>query len=459
MTASVSSVPRALLGRLRTGQIGPAELALAAVIFLAAVLILHSLCLAAYPREDLDPWNLSDFYPLSVFKFRTPLPYQVGLALLGFAAFVWLWPRLSRPRPALAVVFLAALSLSLLSNLLHGFRYGIDYPTATSGTGIEYYDDAVLIQGALWFLERFNAIQFQLLEHARTHPPGPVLLYYALVHTVRHPALISIAIAALSLALALPYLRRLLRSIFGEEPPGALLLYAALPGVLIYGIAVVDAFIASLFLATLVEFLDEQRPGARARAALFLAASLFFTFGALFLLPVLAGFELVRRRRLARSAVVIGGAALILAALVPLTGFDWLGAFSKASAIENEKGFLLFANPRGYLWYRLGAVAEILIFFTPFLLLLAVRGFRELRQASPDGFALAWIGPVTLALMLLSGAMKIGEAARICLFILPYLLLPALAAYRDLDGKSQRNTACGVFAWGLVMQLMGFYQW
>jgi hypothetical protein len=72
---------------------------------------------------------------------------------------------------------------------------------------------------------------------------------------------------------------------------------------------------------------------------------------------------------------------------------------------------------------------------------------------------LAWLGPLSLGLVLLSGAMKIGEAARICLFILPYLLLPVVAAWRELRAGDQFRVAQAVFAWGVAMQLFGFYQW
>jgi hypothetical protein len=49
-------------------------------------------------------------------------------------------------------------------------------------------------------------------------------------------------------------------------------------------------------------------------------------------------------------------------------GFDYARSFAVASALENEGGFLLFSNPRGYLWYRLGGALEIALYLTPFLL-------------------------------------------------------------------------------------------
>ncbi|MET0413409.1 MAG: hypothetical protein ABW217_19025 [Polyangiaceae bacterium] len=433
----------------------------AAAAMIVAVGLLHVACLHFYPKPQLDPWGISDFYPMSMFKLRLP-DVRDQAPLLFLVLIAYRARRLftgATPLRLFWQIFLAT-GLLVMSNRLQGMRYGLDYPTASTGTGgFEYYHDAILIKGPLWFLARFNAIQFELLEHARTHPPGPVLLYYFLHHGLGSPTLISIAVGVLSLSLGLPYLRRGLVLLLGSEPPGALFVYALMPAVVIYGIAVVDALIASLFLATLVEFLDEQRRASPWLAACWLALSLCFTFAGLFLLPVLGGFELLRRRRLGRSLMVFGGATLLLYALWFATGFDWVESFRRASAIENDKGFLLFANPRGYLWYRLGAVAEILIFFTPFMAVLAYQGLGKLRREHMDAFTLAWLGPAVLAVMLLAGMLKIGEAARVCIFIVPYLLLPAFVTWRDLDDAGRLRAMSLVFGWGTLMQLFGFYFW
>jgi hypothetical protein len=435
-------------------------LALALVLGVALIAALHFTCLRFYPKPELDRFNLSDFYPFSVFRLRLPKPYQLGIGLVYLLSFGWAWSRLSHARPKLWLVLGAGLGLAVLSNLLHGLRFGLDFPTATDGAGgIEYFHDAVEIPGPIWLLRHFNAVQFELLEHSRTHPPGPVMLYWLLYQVLRAPALISIAISALTLGLSLPPLRRLLALSFGEEPPGALLLFAILPGILIYGLAVIDGPIAGMFLACLTSFVDERRRSSWLWSALWLFCSLFFTFSALFLLPVLVGFECLRRRRVTRSLSVIAVAVALLGLLRLTFGFDWLGAFLKATAMENAPGFLLFAEPRRYVWYRLGAVAEILAFFTPFLGLLLIRGWGALKRCSEDAWALAGLGPLSLLCLLLTGSYKIGEAARICLFILPCLLLPVLAAFRALDAASRARVAYAVAGYGLVMQLFGFYQW
>jgi hypothetical protein len=433
---------------------------IAFVAMLAAVTALHLAALVHCTPRELDPYRLSDFYPLSVFVWRRPLVYQVGVTIAYAAGFVWAWPRLSRGRVQLVWLVLAGLAFAILSNLQHGVRYGLDFPTATSGdSGIEYYHDAIVIPGPLWLLDHYNAIQFELLEHARTHPPGPVLLYWLLWKLLHFPIAISIAVTALALGSTLPYLRRLLVLTFGEELPGALALFTILPGMLIYGLATVDAPIGGLFLGTLVSFVDDSRRRSWLWAGLWLFGSLFFTFGALFLLPVLLGFEAVRRRNVTRSLCVFGLAFGLLVLVKLGLGFDWWRAFWKAAAMENAKGFWLVVDPKRYLWFRLGSVAEIALFFTPFAGLLWWRGRAALMRLSPDGFALAWLGPLSLACMLLAGALKIGEAARVCLFIVPYLCLPAFAAWSELLQRDQDRVAYGVLGFGCLMQLVGFYQW
>jgi len=444
-------------------------LGLATALFLVIVVGLHFACLHFYAKADRDPWNLSDFWPLSVFTFRRPLASQAGVAALLVVVYAAAVTRaLARPT-RLVEACLWAFGLVVLSNLLHGVQLGLDYPTASWGEGgIEYYHDAVALRGhgMAWFLRRFHDLQPVLLEHASTHPPGPVLLYYALLRLAPDPILISLAVAALSVAISITFWRRLLRLAFGADANASLgglsLLFTLVPGVLVYDLAVVDAVIAGVFLAALVLFLE---PGRRALAlcALCLWFGSLLTFGFLFLLPVLAGLELLYRRRLwpPRLAAVLAGLVALHGLLYVAFGFNYARAFAVASRLENDGGFLLLANPRGYLWYRLGSVLEIAFFFTPVLLWVGLAGLPSLRARAARLAPLAWLGPATVLLMLLAGVMKVGEAARICLFLIPYLLLPVAAWWTatDVSNADRRRVLHSVFAWGLVMQLFGFYQW
>ncbi|MFW9931754.1 MAG: hypothetical protein ACFFDR_03790, partial [Candidatus Thorarchaeota archaeon] len=68
---------------------------------------------------------------------------------------------------------------------------------------------------------------------------------------------------------------------------------------------------------------------------------------------------------------------------------------------------------------------------------------------------------LALALLFLTGAPKKGETARICMFILPFVLLPVL--YRiDTGGYSKRQQLIllsVVFIQAVLIQLFGTYVW
>jgi hypothetical protein len=70
-------------------------LGIALAVMLVAVAALHWGCLALISKDQLDPMGLSDFYPLSVFRRRTPGVGQLGVAALYGACLAWAWPRLS----------------------------------------------------------------------------------------------------------------------------------------------------------------------------------------------------------------------------------------------------------------------------------------------------------------------------------------------------------------------------
>jgi hypothetical protein len=443
-------------------NISPARLALSALVMLGVVALLHVLCLHFYPKKQLDIWNLSDYWPLSVFRARLPNGWQWAAA----GATVGLYATLRRrmQEASASWQFLVAFGLVVLASLTHGIQFGLDFPTAGQGEdGLEYYQDAMAIPDPLWFLRNFHDVQPVLLVHARTHPPGAVLMYWALQRILVQPVLISVAVAALSLVLTLSAWRRLLdlAGVPETAKPGLTFLYAVLPGVSIYYLAVMDAVFAGVLLWALVTWLDEGDPKSRAWCVVWLFVASLLSFGFLFILPVLAGLAWWRKRGARRLALVGAGLALAWVVLFLLTGFNYVKSLVVASVLENPGGFLLVTNPRGYLWYRLGAVLEIAIFITPFLAMQIPDGLRWTRSRAPLAYQLFWLGTGSVAAMLLSGAMKIGEAARICLFLVPYLLLPIAARLGPSRGGLQRQLRLTdwVFAMGLLMQLGGMYQW
>jgi hypothetical protein len=429
---------------------------------LALLLPLHALCLHFYPKADLDPWLLSDYWPMSVFHFCAPKRWDWIWVFATLGLYLGLRKKLQQA--GWAWQLLGAFGLVALSNLIHGWQFGLDFATAGSGDdGIEYFQDALAIKGPLWFLRHFHALQPALLVHAKTHPPGPVLLYWILERLLRTPTLISLGVAFLSLALNLSAWRRLmdLAGLPQKNKPSLTLLYTVLPSVMIYYLAVMDAVLAGVLAWALVAFLDEDSRGSSLWLIFWLCLASLLSFGFLFIAPVLAGLVLWRRKGFARLAWSGAGLLLTWLLLWKLSGFNYFRGFRTASFLENEEGFLLFCNPRGYLWYRLGAVLEIAIYLTPFLALQIPSGLRAARTQAPLASHLFWLGTASVLAMLLSGAMKIGEASRICMFLVPYLMLPIAARVSGpkVSDADRLRLTDWVFGMAFVMQVGGFYQW
>jgi len=76
-------------------------------------------------------------------------------------------------------------------------------------------------------------------------------------------------------------------------------------------------------------------------------------------------------------------------------------------------------------------------------------------------FLLVLAALLALGILFLTGAPKKGETARICMFILPFLLLPAVN-YLNQNGISKKDwflLPTVVFAQAVVMQLIGNWVW
>jgi len=420
-------------------------------------------CLAG--RAGLAP-DVPPKWPVSMFRFM--LPGRGGsmwdlVAAAGVLAAFWIvargpWQAVTR---RLSGVILLGMGLIAATNLIHGIDYGLVHPHADE---LQYYHDATEVTSAGQFLGAFNDRQADLGCHSRTHPPGAVLTIYALAGLVGSPWAVSLAIAALSVTLSAWFFYGLLvRYVDRDVARLTTLLLLLLPAVQIYYCATLDALIAALMLGVLWSAVHPRAGvGLAVGIVCFFGAS-FLTFGACFLAPVIVGFEVVCRRSIVRSALVGLGAAAVYLAMATFGGFDYLSAFRTASALENPGGFLLWADPLSYVMTRLENVAEILLFFGPFLLVLTVRGWKVARADGGyrDLWVLTALGAGTLLAMFATGAFRTGETARACLFIYPYLLLPA-AAWLDSwrAGPSEaRRLAWLVFGQSLLMQTIGGYYW
>jgi hypothetical protein len=275
--------------------------------------------------------------------------------------------------------------------------------------------------------------------------------------------MMTMVIATVAAVLSGVFFHGVLRTL-GVEPAlsrYATLLYLLLPAVQIYYAASLDALIGAAMLGALYFFLQPRWPKAVFGTISLVTAASFLTFAWLLLVPVMAGWEIVRRRNIWRTAAVCATVAAFYVGLRQLSGFDYIEAFRTASRIENPEGFRLLAAPASYVFTRLEGIGEILLFFGPFLLVLMWRGLRRPARGSSPLHLLFWLAAGTLLAMLAAGAYRTGETARAAMYIYPYLLLPVVGwlGRTEIPRTGWWQLAALVFAQGLLMQLFGSYFW
>ena len=419
----------------------------------------HYAALAARRRVDFD---CPPHWPLSIFNFRTPRPADWVWAGITVLLGGWLIGRVTNGKATPALVALAATLLVCASNAVQGVPKGFANPVAGGISPQQYYHDAARVASPLVFLSAFNRIQPGLGIHARTHPPGATMLFWAgRGLTGNRPALVALLLAALATPLTAWAFPRLLRALFGDNPPApqpATLLLLLLPAVQIYYCATLDAVIAALLLCGVALLVGGGRWWHCAGGIGCVVGASFLTFGFAWVLPLLAVL-LIRRERGSALALLAATLAGFYLALYATTGFDYLAALRTASRLENPQGFRLLYEPVSYAVTRLEDISEPAVFLGPFLVALLWRGLPPLRAQHPDAFFAFAAATGTLALLFLTGAYHTGETARACVFIVPYLLLPVLPPFARATPGEQRTLLAVVLAQSVLMQLLGNYFW
>jgi hypothetical protein len=435
------------------------KLLLVAALFCAAFAIanlivfeLHQLGLHVH---YIPSWPMNVFGPSEATRH-----YRLLVSLLVLAAFFIAQRLLAKCDYRLPFVIVTGFALIIGSNLIQGLEEGLADPVAADEFNDEatpqYYHDAVKITDPGAFFRNYTALQPTLYMHARTHPPGPVLLMYALNKGLREPALISLVIAAVAVTTAGCFFYKLLVAEVQPRLAGFMtFLFLLLPSVQIYYLATVDALVAALLLGVFYCFKRATALHLCAAATL-LTISFMLTFLAVWIVPVLCGYELIKRRNIMRGSAVVLAVMAVYVALYFASGFNLLASFRTASAIENEHGFMLLHNPLDYFVSRAQSIGELILFFGPYLGLLFVRSVRGSQRDLGT-----WLALGSFALLLAAGTFRVGETARVCNFLYPFLLLP-VARYlnqRDAGNSEKTQLVWLVFGQTILMQAAGSYFW
>jgi hypothetical protein len=381
------------------------------------------------------------------------------VTILAFYVFLIVLDRL-KYRTDLVVIFGTLLILG--STLTHGWEFGFVRPIEGMGiTQAEYYNDALRIEDPSQFLTNFENLQPNLYTHSRTHPPGAVLFFYYMDKFVNQTPYITITIAVFSAFFSGIFLNKLLRSKFDKQFSGFItFLFLLIPSIQIYYAASLDAVIATFLLGALAYFILDNSVGSSIIVAIFILLASFLSFGFIFILPVILGYELWGYKSLARSSLIIGFLIVFYLLIYQLTGFSYSQSFFVASALENPEGFRLFADPFNYFATRLENITELVFFFGPFLSMFALLGIKKFQR--PDKLlTISVLGLGTIILIFLSGAYRTGETARSAIFIYPYLMLP-VASYLEMITFSKKLAYIVpslVFAQAMIMQFVADFFW
>ncbi len=439
-------------------------------IFLIAAFFIQRAIRVVCPRY-LD-FDCPYYFPISIFEPRLPNLTNLVVALAAIIFFGVSYYFLSRYKFGLKETILTAFILVCLTTLTQGWIVGFYSPLtgdARSGVlipysldGQEYYHDAIKIKSPYEFFSNYNEIQPTLHTHGHTHPPGATLLFYFFSKIFGNEALISIFIAFLSIGMSAAGIYLILKEEISKTNARYFAyIFTLLPVVHIYYLATIDALVSSIVILTVYFCRHKKFSASVIGVAALLVLAQLLTFVSLFIWPVVVGIYLIQRRDIRRSICAIGVVGFVFLSIYFITGYNHYEAFKTASHYENPIGFMGFVNPVNYLFTRFEDIAEIVVFFGPFLSILFVRSFKTKKMFGSKLFQISLLGMFVLLAMFLTGAFRTGETARACAFIFAFLLFPIAIYFDSEDFKSREKLLLAVLVFGqsLSMQLFGFYHW
>jgi hypothetical protein len=400
----------------------------------------------------------------------------VGIFLVFGVLIYRYYESVSRLFPAILLIGFFSV---FLTNLIQGWELGI---VNSIGGANEIYQDAIGISSALDFISYYATIQPTLTTHALTQPPGAVLSIYFLNIIFGNEAGVAVGLALLSTIVSLAALRPIFRRFFSEKTTSlGLLLYSFLPAVQVYYLANIYAIVATLAIVCLYFYLHSDSRISMIGSIVFSFLGTFISFlfvviPLTFLLnDILRSFMEEREsdegrisflmKNLLKPVSIILSVVFLYGILYLSIGFNYVDAFLYASASENPTGFMLLANPVEYFITRLQDVMDILVFLGPILVAFSYRGLQLLRRSQSEDqkkmLILVFSAFLALFLLFLTGAPKKGETARICMFILPFVLIPVLYFVEEKQYPKSELVVLLliVFAQAVILQLIGTYVW
>lgn len=455
--------------------LAPRRLLLFSLSFFAAIGILH--ILLRHLRYQTE-FIMHQYWPLSIFIPKLPA-WQDVLTVIAIACFTLVLIKIHQMKKPIYTILPILWLLIIATNLLQGFYQGFHLPTTSDNPfDSSYYQDARLINNPINFIKNYVTLQPHLGYHSRVHPPLPVLFHYGLNHITTNPIIHSLIISLISLVSVWIVYKFSAQYTNRTNATLTATIYGLLPAYQIYALASIDALIATVFIATLFSYTFF---GKKSLTHLLLLISALFTFGYIWLIPVLYVVTLITRKNVFKDfGLLIVTNVLLLFLVQLLFGYNYAQSFKLAVSFENTHFFLDSAYALfSYLATRIQDILEPILFLGPIITLLIfkaiywlnlkpVKLMRNLVTATPINIPkthtpgyIALAGLISFIGFIMTGAYYTGETARAALYLIPTLSI-ALAPYLDtfhLKENHRQLIIISIIIQTTIMQLFGHYSW
>ncbi|MFN0026813.1 MAG: hypothetical protein ACKV2O_06445 [Acidimicrobiales bacterium] len=340
---------------------------------------------------------------------------------LGVVMVRW-WPALCRSTPIRTLPWVTGLlgicwaatvqAINGWNSLNNGVSYQADYLRAVPA-----------VQSPVSFLRAFVERADTYPVHVQAHPPGQVLLLWALDRVGLGGAWPATAQTLLFAALASGGVLTVLRWEAGEMAMRRAATFMSLtPAVLAVATSTDPTFSALAVLAVVGAFAAERQTTSAALllgvgTGMVAAVACFFTYAApLFLLPALVPLHRLWRARRPGPALAAAFGGTTIFALVAASGFWWWDGFQH-TRVAYRSGI---ASERPYTYFMVANMAVLLVALGPAVL--AAVAHRPLPRVAP--LVLCAVAGVLFANF--TGLSK-GEVERIWLPFIPWIALAASA--------------------------------
>ncbi len=345
--------------------------------------------------------------------------------------------------------------------------------------GLDYYGDVPLVRSPGQFLRDFAELRPHMSMHAKTHPPGPILLLWVLWRLTAGETLqVAVWVVALASLTVVP-LYMFARDLAGREAAtAAAALYVVTPTIILYNATSMNAVYALFAVTTIFLFfraMDRKTKVYAPLAGLAFALTVFMSydmailgifFAVIFFLGV---FDPARRRQtMLATALMLATFVAFYGLLLLTTGFNFASSLREAVAqVHMDLHNMELYTPRASYWiWRFGNPFEVLFFAgIPVAVLFALEWANRARAGTSRSRTDKYLIAAFVMLVVFNFAyLGKSENARVSSFYFPFIIVPAslylLRTVRETNSRTALYaTVLVLFVQTWLMETLLYMYW